>query len=90
MQQAADRHKELVRSANVVAATQEGRTVLRELARLCSFGRTKVVAGMVEKTIDPISTTFNAAQENIYLNIRRHIRREHLMKIEYNLDKEEN
>lgn len=72
----------LIRCVNAVAATEEGRYLLRHLAYICGFGKTKVVGDIQSKTVDPVSTTFNAAMENVYLQIRRMIRREHLIKIE--------
>lgn len=72
----------LEQSFNAVAGTEEGRVALRYIKHICGFGRTKVVGDIQSKTICPISTTFNAAQENIYLQVRKFIRKEHLIKIE--------
>lgn len=68
---------------NTVAGSEEGRIVFRELARLCGFRRSKVVASSVEKIVDPVSTTFNCMGENIYLKMTKRVRREYLIKIEY-------
>ncbi len=76
-------------SVNAVAATEDGRFLFRYLAHVCGFGKSKVVADIQSKTVDPVSTTFNAAMENVYLQIRRLIHREHLIKIEFSPLQEE-
>lgn len=82
--------EQLKQSANAVAATPEGRFFLRWLAiQVCGFGRSKVGADSQSKTVDLASTAHNAAMENVYLKIRRLLRREHLIKIELTKMEEE-
>lgn len=82
-QKAIERESHLKQCFNEVAGSESGRVIFRELARLCSLRKSKVVADMQSRTIDPISTMFNCAQENIYLQMTKRVRREHLLKIEY-------
>ncbi len=82
-QKAIERRAYIKQCLNSVAGTEEGRVLFRELARLCSFRRSKIVADTVAHTVDNDSTAHNAAQELIYLNMTSGLRREYLIKIEH-------
>jgi len=67
---------------SAVASTASGRAVLRHIKEISNFGRTKIAGNMETRTIDPMTTTVNAAMENVYLKIRAYLRPEHLRRIE--------
>lgn len=82
-QQSIEHEAHIKQCFNAVAGSEEGRLVFRELARLCGFRRSKVVADSQARTIDANSTTNNCFMENVYLSMTKRVRREHLIKIEY-------
>lgn len=78
----------LKRAFDAVASTVEGRIVLRHLSNICGFAQPKAAANMETRCIDPVTTTYNAAMENVYLKVRRLISKQYLKTIELEDDKE--
>lgn len=70
--------QKFITALNEVAATDSGRIVLAALKDSCHWDATYL------SSESPQVTQFYAAQRGIYGGIRQHIKREHLIPIEFN------
>ena len=70
--------KKFITALNEVAATDSGKIVLAMLKDSCRWDATYL------SSEDPQVTQFFAAQRGIYGALRPHIKREHLIPIEFN------
>ena len=71
-------NKKFTEALNEIAATDSGKIILAMLKDSCRWDATYL------SSEDPQVTQFYAAQRGIYGAIRQHIKREHLIPIEFN------
>lgn len=74
---------QLVRCLNATFKTAEGIRALRHLMNLCGYQRVSVVGNPQTGDVHDRGTLYNEARRNVYLEIRKLIHPETLMRVEF-------
>jgi hypothetical protein len=77
---------ELVKALNHVAATPEGMLVLTRLMRACGHNETSLAQDPNSQEINPLATAYNGGRHSIWLEIRKYLYRDNLIRIEYPIE----
>ncbi len=78
-----NQYEEKLREAiNTIASTEDGKIFFSFLAKTCGFGQSQAVINIDTKEINTISSLWNVAREQVYLDIRKYLSKENKIRIE--------
>lgn len=82
IKQAAAKKAQIARDLNEAFSTSAGLHALRYIMELCQWERSSVIGDQNGNPL-PEGTIYNAAQQNIYRNLRKLIKKETLILVEF-------
>ncbi len=87
-QMEADR-KRLLSAVARITSKEDGRTLIRWLMKQCGFTSSSVVVNPETSEVALQSTLYNEVRRGVYLELRNMIPKKQLMKIEFNLENDD-